>query len=85
MTRLAQVPIEPLVQTQLLDACLDIPGVLIAGVPGAGGYDAVFCITLGSNATNKLFEFWKTSGLCRPLLCRLDSTGMKLENRENIL
>jgi phosphomevalonate kinase len=31
---LADVPIEPKEQTELLDACMDLPGVLLAGVPG---------------------------------------------------
>jgi hypothetical protein len=34
MGELAQVPIEPPEQTELVDATMAIPGVLIAGVPG---------------------------------------------------
>ena len=34
------VPIEPLVQTRLIDACCEIPGVVGGVVPGAGGFDA---------------------------------------------
>ena len=30
------VPIEPDEQTRLLDACLEIPGVIGGGVPGGG-------------------------------------------------
>ena len=37
----AGVPIEPPVQTALIDACSDLPGVVGGVVPGAGGYDAV--------------------------------------------
>ena len=37
----SSVPIEPDTQTALLDASLQVNGVLIAGVPGAGGYDAI--------------------------------------------
>lgn len=37
----AGVPIEPPVQTALIDACSDLPGVIGGVVPGAGGYDAV--------------------------------------------
>ncbi|GAA5825099.1 hypothetical protein JCM11251_006098 [Rhodosporidiobolus azoricus] len=40
------VPIEPPEQTQLLDACSAIPGVVGAGVPGAGGYDAIWVLCL---------------------------------------
>lgn len=35
------VPIEPKVQTELIDACCRLPGVVGGVVPGAGGYDAV--------------------------------------------
>jgi len=40
----AGVPIEPSEQQALADATCALPGVLAAGVPGAGGYDALFCI-----------------------------------------
>ncbi|MCJ1312232.1 phosphomevalonate kinase [Agyrium rufum] len=40
----AGVPIEPTVQTQLLDACSALPGVIGGVVPGAGGFDAVVLI-----------------------------------------
>ncbi|KAI9141427.1 ribosomal protein S5 domain 2-type protein, partial [Paraphysoderma sedebokerense] len=42
----AQVPIEPPCQTELLDACLNCPGVVMCGVPGAGGFDAIFVVYL---------------------------------------
>jgi phosphomevalonate kinase len=35
------VPIEPPAQTELLDACEKVPGVIGGVVPGAGGYDAI--------------------------------------------
>lgn len=34
MGTLSDVPIEPKEQTRLLDACMDIEGVVMAGVPG---------------------------------------------------
>ncbi|KAL9099517.1 MAG: hypothetical protein Q9163_004997 [Psora crenata] len=37
----AGVPIEPPVQTTLIDSCCELPGVVGGVVPGAGGYDAV--------------------------------------------
>lgn len=37
--------IEPPVQTELLDACIGLTGVLTALIPGAGGYDAISLIT----------------------------------------
>ena len=40
----AGVPVEPDSQTALADATMKLPGVVAAGVPGAGGYDALFVI-----------------------------------------
>jgi phosphomevalonate kinase len=40
----AGVPVEPAPQTALADATARVPGVLAAGVPGAGGNDALFAI-----------------------------------------
>ncbi|XP_016168155.1 uncharacterized protein LOC107610644 [Arachis ipaensis] len=47
--------IEPESQTKLLDATLNLEGVLLAGVPGApgtGGFDVVFAVTLGDSSNN---------------------------------
>ncbi|KAL4371709.1 hypothetical protein AHAS_Ahas06G0192900 [Arachis hypogaea] len=44
--------IEPESQIKLLDATLNLEGVLLAGVPGAGGFDAVFVVTLGDSSSN---------------------------------
>lgn len=41
MSTKAKVPIEPEVQTDLLDACSRLPGVIGGVVPGAGGFDAI--------------------------------------------
>jgi phosphomevalonate kinase len=54
----SHVPIEPDSQTILLDTTLSIPGVLAAGVPGAGGHDAVFVLTLASEVRNKVEILW---------------------------
>lgn len=35
------VPIEPVVQTELINSCCQLPGVVGGIVPGAGGFDAV--------------------------------------------
>ncbi|MDP2436292.1 MAG: hypothetical protein Q8P67_11150 [archaeon] len=40
--QLCDVPIEPPEQTLLLDSTLQLPGAVFAGVPGAGGFDAIF-------------------------------------------
>ena len=44
MGEAASVPIEPSGQTTLADATMALPGVIAAGVPGAGGYDALFVL-----------------------------------------
>ncbi|CAG7935337.1 unnamed protein product [Penicillium nalgiovense] len=41
LTRRTGVPIEPSVQTELLDSVSEIEGVIGGVVPGAGGYDAI--------------------------------------------
>ncbi|KAI5117107.1 hypothetical protein M0805_008226 [Coniferiporia weirii] len=46
----AGVPIEPPEQTALLDACIAQSGVIAGGVPGAGGYDAVWVLVLDPSA-----------------------------------
>ncbi|SRR5258708_364058 len=44
MGTLAGVPIEPDEQTRLLDVCVTQAGVVGGGVPGAGGYDAIWLL-----------------------------------------
>ncbi|CCE63894.1 hypothetical protein TPHA_0G00580 [Tetrapisispora phaffii CBS 4417] len=45
ITKESGADIEPEVQTQLLDKCLTLKGVLTGMVPGAGGYDAISLLT----------------------------------------
>lgn len=51
--RLADVPIEPSCQTDLLDATIALPGVIGGGVPGAGGFDAIFIVYIEGIDTSK--------------------------------
>ncbi|KAF8161094.1 ribosomal protein S5 domain 2-type protein [Crassisporium funariophilum] len=44
MGDLSGVPIEPEEQTKLLDTCVSQAGVIGGGVPGAGGYDAIWLL-----------------------------------------
>jgi phosphomevalonate kinase len=53
MSELSQVPIEPLKQAKLLDACNEIPGIIMAGVPG-GTYN-FFALKTFTNHTNHLY------------------------------
>ncbi|CAG8197423.1 unnamed protein product [Penicillium salamii] len=41
LTRLTGVPIEPSIQTELIDSLTKLEGVIGGVVPGAGGYDAI--------------------------------------------
>ncbi|CEO97810.1 phosphomevalonate kinase [Plasmodiophora brassicae] len=56
------VGIEPDSQTMLLDKTMSVPGVLCAGVPGAGGYDAAFALCLGEHGTARarLASLWSS-------------------------
>ncbi|CAM9091981.1 unnamed protein product [Ascophyllum nodosum] len=59
----AGVPIEPAVQTKLVDATCALPGVLCAGVPGAGGVDAVFAVVVHPNAAAGVKDLWASWSL----------------------
>ncbi|XP_018686106.2 phosphomevalonate kinase, peroxisomal isoform X2 [Musa acuminata AAA Group] len=78
MGKAAGVPIEPESQTRLLDATMNLDGVLLAGVPGAGGFDAVFAIILGE-ASDSVGKTWSSHGVL-PLLVKEDPRGVSLES-----
>lgn len=76
----AGVGIEPDEQTRLADATEAIPGVLCAGVPGAGGVDAIFCLVLTPTARDRVEQLWSTwctasgtSAVVCPLMLQTDS------------
>ena len=92
MSEKSGVPIEPPLQTQLLDACSTIPGVVGGVVPGAGGYDAVALLVEDNEETlahlQHLLDGWKstteqgsgvTIGKVSLLGVRQDVRGIKLE------
>jgi phosphomevalonate kinase len=89
MGRFSGVEIEPESQSNLLDACMRIPGVLFAGVPGAGGFDAIFLITLNSGAIegedsvlSRLEQLWKSQNLnVTALDVHEDGAGMILSSQ----
>ena len=69
----ANVDIEPDSQTALADATESLPGVLCACVPGAGGVDAIFAITLSASGRDSVEHMWGTwssgdGGVVCPLL-----------------
>ncbi|KAJ7462321.1 ribosomal protein S5 domain 2-type protein [Mycena galericulata] len=56
MGALSGVPIEPIEQTNLLDVCFSQPGVIGGGVPGAGGYDALWLLVCDPVSTMTLHQ-----------------------------
>ncbi|XP_057977396.1 phosphomevalonate kinase, peroxisomal [Malania oleifera] len=78
MGEAAGIPIEPKSQTELLDATMNVEGVLFAGVPGAGGFDAIFAVTLGNSSSN-VTKTWSTLHVLA-LLVREDPHGVSLES-----
>ncbi|KAK5129328.1 hypothetical protein LTR08_003586 [Meristemomyces frigidus] len=62
MSERSGVPIEPSSQTELIDACEAIPGVVGGVVPGAGGYDAISLLVEDNETTlnelAKLLSGW---------------------------
>ncbi|KKA18332.1 Phosphomevalonate kinase [Rasamsonia emersonii CBS 393.64] len=64
MTQKTGVPIEPRVQTELLDTVSEVKGVIGGVVPGAGGYDAIALLIEDDievvNRLNRLFETYKS-------------------------
>ncbi|KAJ2821062.1 phosphomevalonate kinase [Coemansia sp. 'formosensis'] len=76
----AQVPIEPPKQTRLLDACMEVPGVCMTAVPGAGGYDAIFCVTLSPTASRAVEDVWSSwdEMSVGPLLANQASGGVRI-------
>lgn len=98
MTRKSGVPIEPIVQTELLDTVSRIEGVIGGVVPGAGGYDAIALLVQDHvavlNKLNTLFEKWESNveddfggkiGRVRLLDVRHGSEGVRNEILEQYI
>ncbi|KAI7859009.1 ribosomal protein S5 domain 2-type protein [Circinella umbellata] len=86
MSQLSDVPIEPSEQTKLLDACMNVEGVILAGVPGAGGYDAIYCIVLSEKAketVRNVWSSWKEMSV-GPLLAQADNKGIAKISVESV-
>jgi phosphomevalonate kinase len=59
----AGVPVEPPAQTALCDATAAVEGVVLAGVPGAGGVDAAFAVCVaGDDVRDRVDEVWEAFG-----------------------
>ena len=92
MGEASDVPIEPPMQTALLDACSALPGVLGAGVPGAGGYDAIWVLAVSpaEPAASPLVEVeetlvgWREMSV-RPLSRKAWVVGGREEGEKGLL
>ncbi|KAL8503495.1 hypothetical protein ACS0TY_022296 [Phlomoides rotata] len=80
MGEAAGIPIEPESQTKLLDTTISMEGVLLGGVPGAGGFDAVFAVTLGDSSSN-VIKVWSSLNVLA-LLVNEDPRGVSLESND---
>ncbi|KAI4116947.1 MAG: hypothetical protein LQ345_002722 [Seirophora villosa] len=83
MSAKAEVPIEPSVQTELLDACCQIDGVVGGVVPGAGGFDAI-ALLVRDKALPSLQEFLRTFSTTNkvesgPVIGKVKLLGVKQE------
>jgi phosphomevalonate kinase len=96
MSERSGVPIEPASQTELLDACEAVSGVIGGVVPGAGGYDAISLLIEDKEDTvaelEKLLAEWKFkgedgmvdgSGRVSMLGVREEMEGVKMEKWKN--
>ncbi|ORY26808.1 hypothetical protein BCR39DRAFT_540302 [Naematelia encephala] len=87
MSDASQVPIEPPEQTRLLDACSACSGVIGGGVPGAGGYDAIFLLVIDQpgviQAVEDIWASWTEMSVC-PLLASQSDGGLRLESLEAV-
>ncbi|PWY94080.1 Phosphomevalonate kinase [Aspergillus sclerotioniger CBS 115572] len=93
MTQKTGVPIEPKVQTELLDAISGIDGVIGGVVPGAGGYDAIAVLIQDKaeviQSLTEFFDTWESKveddfggkiGTVRLLGVRHGSAGVQNES-----
>ena len=53
------MPLEPPEQSRILNATAQLPTVLGGGVPGAGGYDAVFAVVIGEGGVEDVRRQWE--------------------------
>ena len=92
MSECADVAIEPKAQTDLLDACAGLGGVIGGVTPGAGGYDAIALLIEDKEETleslSKFLERWKfgdegeRNGRVRLLDVREEMEGVRKEDPE---
>jgi len=88
------VPIEPPAQTELIDACEKVSGVVGGVVPGAGGFDAITLLIEDKAETvaelEKLLKGWhfkgedgdEGGGKVSMIGVREEMEGVKLERKK---
>ncbi|KAI5244223.1 ERG8, Phosphomevalonate kinase [Aureobasidium subglaciale] len=83
MSEQSGVPIEPPAQTELLDACSRVEGVVGGVVPGAGGYDAVALLIEDREEVvqtlRELLSTWKIEGEVDGSMGKVSMLGVKQE------
>jgi len=94
MGNLAEVPIEPPAQTKLIDACVSQAGIIGGGVPGAGGYDAIWVLVCDpvdcypdqrpSERIERLWSTYKDSHVCPLAATESIEKGTRLESLESV-
>lgn len=80
LSKETDTPIEPEIISTILDEMKTIPGILVAGAPGAGGFDALFCFALDDANYSTFEKFlldYKDLPLS-PLLTREDKQGLHI-------
>lgn len=82
ITQESGAPVEPELQTKLLNHCLQLTGVVTAVVPGAGGYDAIALLCTEQTNLTKLTENDPHFDNVKWLQLRQSSKGLKEENPE---
>ncbi|KAL4263082.1 Phosphomevalonate kinase [Pleurotus pulmonarius] len=93
MGRLSGVPIEPSEQTKLLDECVRQAGVIGGGVPGAGGFDAIWLLVCDpvdcspdQRPTERIEYVWSHYGSVSPLMAvESKAKGSRTENIDDIM
>ncbi|EJU04392.1 phosphomevalonate kinase [Dacryopinax primogenitus] len=88
---LADVPIEPDEQCRLLDACIAVPGVIGGGVPGAGGYDAIWLLVIDGGETQGalstvegVWQSWTEMSVSPLMAWESHEGGARVEKIENV-